>query len=435
MKVAVVGLGYVGTVSAACLADMGHTVLGVDINPAKVEAITRGVSPISEPDLDALLHTVVGRGSLRATADPVEAVATCDVSLICVATPSRPNGALDLRHLSRAVAQVAEGLKARDAYHVVAIRSTVLPGRVREELVPALEAGSGKQLGSDFGLCVNPEFLRESSAIRDFRSPPFTVIGQWDAASGDGVAAVYEQLRAPVLRMTLEDAAMVKYASNAFHALKVAFANEMGVMCKELGADAHRVMEVFCRDQALNISPVYLRPGFAFGGSCLPKDVRALAQAARSRDVAAPVLRAILSSNDIHLRRAVDMIAATGKRRVGLLGLGFKPGTDDLRESPFVLLAEALVGRGYTVKIYDEDVRLSNLVGRNREYMEQHLPHLARLLTGDLVDLVASSDVLVVGKENLARELHGHRLTAAQTVIELVRVGGWEPAASRGIAW
>src|SRR6266496_764463 len=324
MNVAVFGLGYVGSVSAACLAELGHNVYGVDVSVDKVDAIREGRSPVSEAGLEELLRAGVQNRRLESGNEASAAIERSDVSLVCVGTPGRGNGSLDFGLLEAALRGIGGELRGRREYHVVVIRSTVLPGSVTERFVPLLESESGKRAGADFGVCVNPEFLREGTAVADFRCPPFTVIGQWDERSGDQVAALYAGLSAPVVRVRVDEACMLKYASNAFHALKVAFANEIGAFCSLMGVDSHVVMSLFVRDTVLNVSKAYLAPGFAFGGSCLPKDLRALLYAAKRGDLELPVLNAVLPSNDEHIRRAVDLIAAAGSQRVGMLGLSFK---------------------------------------------------------------------------------------------------------------
>ncbi|MFQ5632310.1 MAG: nucleotide sugar dehydrogenase, partial [bacterium] len=380
MKISIFGMGYVGCVSAACLAKMGHTVIGVDVNPKKLEMLRKGESPIIEPGLDELLDKMVQNERLSVISEPAEAINNSDISMICVGTPSRMNGDLDTIFMDRVIEQIGAALSDIFHYHVVTIRSTLLPGIAAERVLPFLESSSGKKAGVDLGFCVNPEFLRESTAIQDFQKPPFTVIGELNKESGDILEQVYKELPAPIYRVEPEAAAMVKYASNAYHALKVAFGNEIGVICKSLGIDSQRVMEIFCQDKQLNVSPAYLRPGFAFGGSCLPKDVRALQYTAKHRDVHAPLISSLISSNDLHIQRAVDAVLSNGKREVALLGLSFKPGTDDLRESPMVRFAETLIGKGYRLKIFDQEVTLSNLFGCNREYIEKALPHIHELL-------------------------------------------------------
>ncbi|NWF93030.1 MAG: nucleotide sugar dehydrogenase [Syntrophaceae bacterium] len=428
MRIAVFGLGYVGCVSAACLANMGNEVVGVDTNLQKLEMIRRGQSPIIEPGLEPLIRNVVEQEKLKVTPDATEAVKMSNLSMICVGTPSRSNGNLDFRYVERVVEDIGIALREAETYHVVAVRSTLLPGFVRERIVPRLESKSGKMIGDDFGLCVNPEFLREGTAIKDFLSPPFTLIGEWDSRSGDVVFEVYRPLQSPVYRLKLDVAAMVKYASNAFHALKVTFANEIGAICKELDVDSHTVMKIFCQDKTLNISAAYLQPGFAFGGSCLPKDLRALLYVAKERDIEVPVLHSVLFSNELHIKRAISLVVQTGKKRVALLGLSFKPGTDDLRESPLVLLAEALIGKGYQMQIYDEEVSLSNVFGRNREYIETVLPHINTLLATDLKTTIKESEVLIMGKRQPQADEILKLLRPNHIVIDLVSSSDWRPA-------
>jgi GDP-mannose 6-dehydrogenase len=418
VRINVFGLGYVGSVSAACLASDGHDVLGIDVDPRKVESIHAGVGPVLEPGLPELIRETVGSGRLRATLDgPADA----DVSIVCVGTPSNENGSLCLDYVARAVEQIGTFMQSRDAYHVVCIRSTVLPGTSETMVVPLLERCSGKSAGRDFGVCMNPEFLREGSSIRDYRCPPLTVIGELDARSGDVIEQLYSGAPAPVIRVPLAVSEMVKYAANAFHALKITFANELGLMCKRLGVDGTKVLEVFCRDEKLNISSAYLKPGFAFGGSCLPKDLRALLYKARELDLEPPVLRSILQSNTNHLEEAYRLIRRSGKKKVAMLGLSFKPGTDDLRESPIAQLIEMLIGKGLDVAVYDEDVSLAKVHGSNRAYIEQTIPHISRLMRPSLDEAIDDADVIVVGKSSHAlaqrlAELDGHQL-----VIDLVR--------------
>jgi GDP-mannose 6-dehydrogenase len=433
MNIAVLGMGYVGCVSAACLADMGHQVIGVDVDPHKLEMLRRHQPPIVEPGLDGLLKTVMENGRLTVTDDTSQAVRQADVTMICVGTPSRPNGSLETGHLDRVVQQVGAALENRDRYRVVAVRSTLLPGVLAERIIPALENASGLKAGADFGVCVNPEFLRESTAIADFRNPPFTLIGALDGRSGEVLADAYSGLAAPVYCIPPDAAAMVKYASNAYHALKVAFGNEIGAICRTLSIDSHQVMKVFSEDRHLNISAAYLRPGFAFGGSCLPKDVRALLYAARQRDVQTPLLGSLIPSNDVHIQRVVDLVTSYEKRHVALLGLSFKPGTDDLRESPLVRLAETLVGKGFRLAIYDEEVSMSNLFGRNREYIERHLPHLAELLRTDLPGMLAEAEVLLIGKKVSGLDGIRTHLRSDQIVIDLLKHADWTPATQTSI--
>jgi GDP-mannose 6-dehydrogenase len=438
MRVSVFGLGYVGCVSAACLAHRGHDVIGVDVSPAKVDLVNRGVAPVVEERIGELTEQVVADGRLRATSDTVGAVAETEISLVCVGTPSASNGSLSTIYLERVAEEIGAALAAKDAWHTVVFRSTMLPGTCASLLIPILEKTSGKTAGVDFGVAVNPEFLREGSSVRDFLDPPKTVIGQTDPATGDAVAALYEGLPGEVFRVAIEVAEMTKYADNSFHALKAAFANEIGAVCRALGVDSHELTEIFLADRKLNVSPAYLRPGFAFGGSCLPKDVRGLVYAARRADVSVPLLSHVLPSNEDHLRRAVELVMATGKRRIGLFGLSFKPGTDDLRESPLVELAERLVGKGYDLRIYDANVTLARLIGANRDYIDGRLPHLSDLLRSSVTDVLAHAEVCVVGCLDPA-VVEAMASTGERTVIDLVRL---PDAAGRradrryvGLAW
>jgi len=422
MKIAIFGLGYVGSVSAACLADAGHDIIGVDVDPHKLSLIRGGRAPVSEPGLDDLLARMVADGRLAVTDDTAAAVQQSDLSLVCVGTPSRRNGSLDTTFLERVIGQIGAALAQGSAYHVVAIRSTVLPGVVASRLMPLLEDASGRRAGDDLGMCVNPEFLREGSAIRDFRRPPFTIIGATDRRAGDVLEAMYAHLESPVHRVRPDEASMVKYASNAFHAVKVAFANEIGAVCQQLSIDGATVMRIFSEDRDLNISPRYLRPGFGFGGSCLPKDLRAMVHLTRELDVVGPLLGNVLASNDAHIQRTVDAVLGLRQRRVALLGLSFKVGSDDLRESPFVRLAESLIGKGIQLRIYDPDVAIGDVFGRNRAYIEEHLPHVGQLVSTDLANVITSSDVIIVAKR-LAETAELPALIAPhQTVIDLVGI-------------
>jgi GDP-mannose 6-dehydrogenase len=402
MRISVFGLGYVGSVSAACLAAQGHTVVGVDVNPTKVELLSRGQAPVVEERIGELTAEVVASGALRATTDVAEAVRATEISLVCVGTPSAANGSLSTAYLERVAEEIGEVLAGLDRWHTVVFRSTMLPGTCTDLLIPILEKQSGRTAGVDFGVAVNPEFLREGSSVKDFFDPPKTVIGELDARSADSVAEMYSGLPGQIHRVPIAVAEMAKYADNCFHGLKIAFANELGAISRALGVDSHKMIDVFLSDTKLNISPAYLKPGFAFGGSCLPKDLRGLVYAARRADVAVPLLSHVLPSNEEHLKRAVELIVATGRRRIGLFGLSFKPGTDDLRESPLVELAERLLGKGYDLKIYDSNVALSRLMGANREYVEGRLPHLADVLTNDVAAVFEHAEVCVVGNTEQA---------------------------------
>src|SRR5687767_5001299 len=422
MKVSVFGLGYVGSVSAAAFADEGHEVVGVDVVPDKVDAVNSGRSPIVELGLADLLARGVGSGRQRATTSTEDAVRSTDLSLICVGTPSRKNGSLDLTYLTRVCSEIGEVLHDKSEYHVVVVRSTVLPGTTHGTVIPALEAASGKKYGEGFGVSVNPEFLREGTAIRDFAHPPLTLVGHNHAADAMPTKALYQNIDAPLFSASIRVAEMIKYTSNTWHAVKVVFANEIGNLCKRLNVDSHEVMDIFCQDDKLNLSSYYLKPGFAFGGSCLPKDVRALQYRAKEVDLDMPVIQSILGSNRLQIEHALDLVMQSGRKRVGLLGFSFKAGTDDLRESPMVILAEALLGKGYHLSIYDRNVSLARLVGANKEYIETQIPHLSSLLRETLDEVIEGSDVIVIG--NPAPEFVDAvaRCRADQMVIDLVRL-------------
>jgi GDP-mannose 6-dehydrogenase len=438
VRVGVFGLGYVGSVSAACLAADGHDVIGVDVNPSKVDLINAGHSPVIEPGLERLIADAVSSGRLLATSDPAGAVGSSDVSLICVGTPSRPNGSLDLSHVEDVVSEIGAALEKEPGYHVVVVRSTVLPGTTGGMIRSRLEATSGKTAGVDFGLAMNPEFLREGSAIVDYRQPAYTLVGELDVRSGDAVEGLFSDVPAPVVRVDLPTAEMAKYVSNAFHALKVAFANEVGTLAKLHGVDGREVMEIFSRDRQLNISDAYLKPGFAFVGSCLPKDTRALSYRARELDADSPLISSIIPSNEAHIRRAIAMVEQAGARRVGILGLSFKSGTDDVRESPAVPLIETLVGRGYHVAVYDEHVRLNSLVGANKVFLEDELPHIASLLRPSVEEVVAASEVVVVAHGSPEFKNVPHLLSDGQLLIDLsgiARDEGVGRGSYEGIGW
>ena len=436
MRVAIFGLGYVGCTSAACLAHAGHRVIGVDVNPLKVEMVGRGEAPIIEHGSPDRLAAAVAAGRLAATTSAAAAVAASDLSLICVGTPSRANGSLDLGHLEHAVATIGAALRTSRHHHVVAVRSTVLPGTLETVILPLLEQTAAKRAGTDFGLAVNPEFLREGEAIRDFENPPFTLIGELDPPSGAAVADLYQHLEAPIHRVGLRVAEGVKYASNCFHALKICFANEIGTFCKSRGVDPFEVFEIFKQDDRLNISPAYLRPGYAFGGSCLPKDLRALLHAAKTDDLRLPLLEAVLPSNEVHHGRGLAMILKTGRKRIGILGFSFKAGTDDLRESPLVGLIEALLGKGCALRIYDRHVHTARLFGANREYIEKAIPHVSSLMCQSLDEVLEHAEVVVVGNRDPEFATVPDRLRPGQQLIDLVRVRPEGAGAQgEGICW
>jgi GDP-mannose 6-dehydrogenase len=437
-RISVFGLGYVGCVSAACFAKEGHEVVGVDVNADKVRMINDGQATIVENGIGELVSAMRAGGGLRATTDVAEAVAATDISLVCVGTPSKPNGSLDLTYVERVCEEIGAALRGKASRHTIIIRSTVLPGSTQDVAVPALERGSGKRAGADFGVGMNPEFLREGTSIKDFYDPPFTVIGTEDPATADAVQALYAGIEAPCHVVATRVAEMLKYACNCFHGLKVAFANEIGNVCKSLAVDSHEVMRLFSLDTKLNVSAAYLKPGFAFGGSCLPKDLRGITYKARQLDVETPVLRATLESNRRQVERAYDLVAAAGRKRVGVLGLAFKSGTDDLRESPMVTLIEQLVGKGFEVAIYDREVRSARLMGSNREYIEREIPHIWELMRPSVDEVLALSEVIVVG--NGAAEFRDvpDRLMPGQRLVDLVRIAGDRVSdgdAYEGICW
>jgi GDP-mannose 6-dehydrogenase len=437
MRLSVLGLGYVGTVSAACLARAGHEVTGVDADPNKVELVNAGRSPIIEKDVGPMLREQVAARRLRATLDVAAAVRGADLVLVCVGTPSRPNGDIDLQYVRRVCEQIGQALREHPGAPVVVIRSTLLPGTMKSTVIPLLEKASGKRAGAEFGVCLNPEFLREGSAVYDYAHPPKTVIGELNRASGDLVAELYAGLEAPLFRTDIETAEMVKYADNAWHALKVGFANEIGNLCKALQVDSHRVMDIFCQDTKLNLSPYYLRPGFAFGGSCLPKDLRALLYRAKTLDVALPILASILPSNALQVERALQAVIDAGARRVGVLGFSFKAGTDDLRESPVVELAERLIGKGYDLRFYDRNVSLARLHGANRDYILRRIPHISALMLDSVGEVLEHAQTLVIGNADPEFREVPRRLRGTQTIVDLVRVSEARSVAGvyEGICW
>jgi GDP-mannose 6-dehydrogenase len=437
MKISVFGLGYVGTVCAACFAEMGHTVIGVDVNQGKVDLIRQGRSPIVEDRVGALIAGGVEKGLIQATTDEHQAVLDTDLSLICVGTPSDANGALDLTYVRGVAAHIGDALAAKDARHLVVMRSTVLPGTTDGVVLPILEERSGKTCGEGFGVAFNPEFLREATAVADFYDPPKTVIGAHSDADAERVAELYAGIDTGPFKTSLGVAEMVKYADNNFHALKVVFGNEIGAICKELGVDSHAVMDIFVTDTKLNLSQYYLKPGFAFGGSCLPKDVKALGQRAGELGVHVPMLASLVRSNELHIRRAVARVLALGRRKIGVLGFAFKAGTDDLRESPIVDLIEQLHGKGLELVIYDRNVNEARLVGANRIAFEKHAPHLATMMRGTIDEVIEHAEILVIGNRDPDFLPALERLSPEQFVYDLVRLAEHVecPARYEGIAW
>jgi len=418
MKINVYGMGYVGIVSAACWAKDGHDVLGIDIDHNKIETINSGKSTIIEPGLEDIIREVYQSKKLRAATSCSE---YADVSVICVGTPSNENGSLKLNYISNVAEQLGKYIAKLDAYHVVNIRSTVLPGTIHDIVIPIIEKHAHKKAGTGFGICMNPEFLREGTSIEDFYNPPFTVIGEYDLKSGDVVSKLYKGLDAPLIRTEIKNAEMVKYACNTFHALKVTFANEFGNICKQVGVDSHEMMSIFSLDTKLNLSPYYLKPGFAFGGSCLPKDVRAILYKAKEVDTTVPVLSSILPSNIHQIEIALDMVKKYKKKKIGIFGLSFKANTDDLRESPMVEFVERLIGKGYEVSIYDKEVALAKIFGSNKKYIESVIPHISSLLKKTPLELIQNSEILVLSnKANMPEDLQT-MIKRDQIVIDFVK--------------
>ncbi len=436
MRISIFGLGYVGAVCAGCLSARGHHVIGVDISPTKIALINQGKSPIVEPGLDELLHRGVDTGFLYGTTDVEAAVLASELSFIAVGTPSKRNGDLDLGYMESVCTQIGTALRDKSDRHTVVVRSTVLPGTVKNVVIPLLEAASGKKAGIDFGVATNPEFLRESTAIKDYDFPAMTVIGELDVQSGDLLEQLYSELDAPIIRKSIEVAEMIKYTCNVWHAAKVTFANEIGNIAKAVGVDGREVMDVVCQDHKLNLSKYYLKPGFAFGGSCLPKDVRALTYRAAQMDIQHPLLSAIMPSNRIQVQRAFDMVSSYEKRKIGLLGLSFKAGTDDLRESPLVELAEMLIGKGYELRIFDSNVEYARVIGANKDYIESKIPHVSSLLHAELNEVVELSDVLIIGNGDSRFADVLNRVDGDKHIVDLVGFLPSTSSASRqGICW
>lgn len=402
MNISIFGLGYVGAVSLACLARDGHNVIGVDIDPAKLELIESGKTPVVEEGMVDLMAKVVASGRVSVTQNVGEAIQRSDVSLVCVGTPSAPNGSQDQSAIIKLAHDLGAALRNKQNGHVIVFRSTLVPGTVEDVLCPIVERESGKRDGEGFHVCFQPEFLREGSSIKDYDKPPFTIVGTNSKAAADALRDLFGQLPCQFYATSIRAAEMVKYCCNNFHALKITFANETARLCEALGVNPFEVMDLVCRDTQLNISKAYLRPGFAFGGSCLPKDLRATSYLAKTKDVELPMLSAILGSNRAHIDLAIAKVMGSGKRRVAMIGLSFKTGTDDLRESPLVSLAEYFIGKGLQLSIYDPDVHLSNLLGANRRFIEQHVPHIGSLLRRDLVSVLHDAEVIVVGLEQAA---------------------------------
>jgi GDP-mannose 6-dehydrogenase len=422
MKISVFGLGYVGTVSAGCLAKDGHSVIGVDPYQPKVDLINQGKTPVIEKDIGEIIAEMVSNGLLRATQDIDEAVSNSEMSLICVGTPSLINGSLDLKYVRNVCEDIGAALRNKNDFHVVVARSTMLPGSMQAVVIPTLEEYSGKKAGLDFGVCNNPEFLREGTAVYDYYNPPKTVIGETDSNAGDLLAGIYAHLDASLVRTSIETAEMVKYTDNVWHALKVGFANEVGNICKSIGIDGHEVMDIFCKDTKLNLSPYYMKPGFAFGGSCLPKDVRALTYKAKTLDLDTPILSAIMPSNMRQIEKGLSMIMEKKGKKVGILGFSFKAGTDDLRESPLVEVIERLIGKGYDVRLYDRNLKVASLVGANKDYILNHIPHISGLMVDSIDTVLQHADIIVIGNSSEEFREVPDRTSNKQVVVDLVRI-------------
>jgi GDP-mannose 6-dehydrogenase len=418
-SISIFGLGYVGAVTATCFASRGYKVIGVDPNPLKVDRIQAGLSPIVEAGIQEMIGEARRSELISATTSAAEAIANSDISFISVGTPSQKNGKLDLSHVRSVSADIGKALREKEAFHWVVLRSTVLPGTTEELVVPAIEAASGKQAGRDFLVCFNPEFLREGTAVKDFFNPPFTVIGTDDKTLSAPVVELYSFLSSRTYEIPVQAAEMIKYSCNAFHALKIAFANEIGSICSALGVDAKIVSDIFKSDIHLNVSPAYLNPGFAFGGSCLPKDLRALSYRVKELDLKLPLLDSVLPSNAEHIDRAAEAILALGKRSVGILGLSFKAGTDDLRESPMVHLVKKLIAEGCKVQIWDNNVSLGQLIGSNRQFIHEYIPHIGTLLRDDMSEVVRHADVVVLGASTVSAETLMPALKEGQCLIDL----------------
>lgn len=438
MNISIFGLGYVGVVTAACLSKNGNKIIGVDVNKTKVDLLNEGVSPIVEKDLQELLKEGKSKGLISATTDVSSAIKASELSIICVGTPSRANGSLNTNYIENVCNEIGESLREKTDKHILVFRSTMLPGTMRERVIPILEETSGKKHNVDFYAAFNPEFLRESTAVFDFFNPPKTVIGTDIEEIADKILTIYSSLDAPVIKTQIEIAETVKYVDNNFHALKITFGNEIGHICKKIGIDSHKVMDIFVEDRKLNISPVYFKPGFAFGGSCLPKDLRAINYLSKMNDLQTPLLNSLIPSNNIQILSTIKRIIAFGKKKIGIAGFSFKAGTDDLRESPIIEIIETLIGKGYDIKLYDKNVSLAKLIGANREYINNRIPHISALMVDSLDELIEDRELIVIGnKDNEFKRIlnEGRR---EQIIFDLVRIEKSEvntKAKYEGICW
>lgn len=421
MNISIFGLGYVGCVSIGCLARNGHTVTGVDVSPIKVDQINTGLATIIEKDIDKIIKEEHANKRISATTDFKKAILETELSIVAVGTPSSNTGHLNLNYIFKVAENFGEVLKDKTEFHVIAIRSTVLPG-TSEKFAAIVEQFSGKKRNIDFAMVSNPEFLREGTAVEDYYNPPITLVGSEHPGAAEKIASLYRQLPAEVVITDVKVAEMMKYVNNTFHALKVSFANEIGNICSALKVDSHKVMEIFCKDKELNISPYYFKPGFAYGGSCLPKDLKGLQTLAHDLYVKTPLIESIDKTNQLQISRAVEMIQASGIRRLGFLGLSFKAGTDDLRNSPAVALIETLLGKGYEIAIYDRNVHLSKLTGTNKEYIDTHIPHLSKLMKPTIKELFENSDLIVVNNREQEYLDTLMNLETEHPVIDMVRL-------------
>lgn len=422
MKISIFGLGYVGTVAAACLADRGHDVVGVDPNSTKLELLSRGQPPLVEPGIEEIICSAVQSKKLTVTDDPNIAVAHSDLSMICVGTPSKQNGDLNLKYVDSVCREIGVALASKTTYHTIVVRSTILPGTMHDVVIPTLEATSKKKAGDDFGICHNPEFLREGSAVFDYNHPPKTVIGKYDDISAERLASLYDHLDAPLFQVPLGVSELVKYADNVWHATKVCFANEIGAISKALQIDSHQVMDIFCHDTKLNLSEYYLKPGFAFGGSCLPKDVRALSYKSKNLDLILPLLHSVMLSNQNHIEQALKLILSKQCKKIGVLGFSFKAGTDDMRESPVVEIVERLIGKGYDLRLFDKSVSTARLTGSNKDYIDGQIPHLSNLMVEDVHAILQHSELIIVGNKSPEFADALEQRNPGTLIIDLVRV-------------
>jgi GDP-mannose 6-dehydrogenase len=421
MNVSIFGLGYVGAVSCACFSKGGHSIIGVDINQDKVDLINNGESPIVEESLKEYIQDGVNNGLLRATTNVQEAISSSDISIVCVGTPSQINGNIDLTYVYKVCINIARAIKEKNSFHVIAIRSTVVPGTIKA-CAKLIEEYSGKKHGEDFGVASNPEFLREGTAIKDFVNPPYTIVGTDCKKSEDILSELYNNIEAPLHALKPAESEMIKYTNNNFHALKITFANEIGNVCKELGIDGHVVMDLVSADKKLNLSPYYMKPGFAFGGSCLPKDVRGMNYRAKTLDLKTPLLNSLMESNEYQVQRGLNMIYETGKKKIGFIGFAFKAGTDDLRESPIVNMIETLIGKGFELSLYDQNVLISKLIGKNKDYLTGHIPHISSLLKDNVDEVISNVDVIVIGNKSTNADEIFNKIKKDQIVIDLVRI-------------